>query len=106
MDDTCKKIVPMFPTKEYRSEFMTEVFELTYYGGGGFNYSEVWNMPVPYRRFNLKKIQEHLEKVKEAREEAAGKQQLTNKTDMSKIKIPDHIAKNEKSQPYVSKVKK
>jgi hypothetical protein len=31
---------------------------------------------------------------------------LTNKTDMSKIKIPDHIAKNEKSQPYVSKVKK
>ena len=46
---------------------MTEVFELTYHGGGGFTYSEVWNMDVNKRRFNLKKINEYLERVEEAR---------------------------------------
>lgn len=106
MDDTYKRIAPMFPTQDYRNDFMTEVFELTYYGGGGFSYSEVWNMPVPYRRFNLKKINEHLNKVREAREEASGKQQVTENTNVSKIKIPDHIKNAHKPEPFVSKVKK
>jgi hypothetical protein len=106
MDDTYSRITPMFPTQEYRSDFMTEVFELTYYGGGGFNYSEVWNMPVPYRRFNLKKISQHLEKVKEAREEAQGKQTITEKTNVSKIRLPDQFKKGNQESTYVSNVKK
>ena len=64
---------------------MTEVFELTYHGGGGFTYSEVWNMDVSKRRFNLKKINDYLEKVEEIRNQ--DRQQVTNKTDMSKFKI-------------------
>jgi len=37
---------------------MTEVFDLVYHGGGGFTYNEVWQMDVPKRRFNIKKINE------------------------------------------------
>lgn len=91
---------------------MTEVFELTYHGGGGFTYTEVWNMDVPKRRFNLKKISEYLKKVEEARDEQ--QQKLTDKSDFKKVQIPDHVNrvvnKNKSvtksdSQPFVSKVK-
>ena len=75
---------------------MTEVFELTYHGGGGFTYTEVWNMDVPKRRFNLKKINEYLEKVEEVRNKE--KQMVTEKTDMSKFKIPD-VVKSKLEEP-------
>lgn len=82
---------------------MTEVFELTYHGGGGFTYSEVWNMDVPKRRFNLKKIGEYLDKVEEMKNES--RKQVTEKTDMSKFKIPD-LVKNKIEEPsFISKVK-
>lgn len=82
---------------------MTEVFELTYHGGGGFTYSEVWNMDVPKRRFNLKKINDYLEKVEEIRN--SQNQVVTENTDMSKFKIPD-LVKNKLEEPtFVSKVK-
>jgi len=46
---------------------MAEVFELVYHGQGGFAYSEVWNMPVRIRRYNIKKINEFLEMIEEKR---------------------------------------
>jgi hypothetical protein len=82
---------------------MTEVFELTYHGGGGFTYSEVWNMDVPKRKFNLKKINEHLEKVQEMRDEQSKK--VTEKTDTSKLKIPDYVKSKSEDKVFVSKVK-
>lgn len=60
-------------------------------------------MDVPKRRFNLKKINSYLEKVEEMRNES--RQQVTEKTDMSKFKIPD-VVKNKLGEPtFVSKVK-
>lgn len=82
---------------------MTEVFELTYHGGGGFTYSEVWNMDISKRRFNLKKINEYLEKVDELRNESRNK--ITEKTDTSKLKIPDFIKPKSEESTFVSKVK-
>jgi hypothetical protein len=82
---------------------MTEVFELTYHGGGGFTYSEVWNMDVNKRRFNLKKINEYLERVEEVRNEK--NKTITEKTDPKKINIPE-FAKSKSEEPtFVSKVK-
>ena len=82
---------------------MTECFELTYHGGGGFSWSEVWNMPVTTRRFNLKKINEYLEKVEEMRNQ--GQQKVTEKTDMSKVKLPDFMKNKVEEPTFVSKVK-
>jgi hypothetical protein len=81
---------------------MTECFELTYHGGGGFSWSEVWNMPVTTRRFNLKKINQYLEKVEEARND--GQKKITEKTDPNKIKIPE-FAKPKDESEFISKVK-
>jgi hypothetical protein len=82
---------------------MTEVFELTYHGGGGFTYSEVWNMDISKRRFNLKKINEYLEKVDELRNESRNK--ITEKTDTNKLKIPDFVKPKSEESTFVSKVK-
>lgn len=94
-----------FPPVEYRSVFMTECFELVYHGGGGFSWSEVWNMPVPHRRFNLKKINEYLEKIEEMKDKQ--QLQLTNKTDSKElVQIPDYVSKASPKEPtFVSKVK-
>ena len=114
------KFCPLFPGPEYRSIFMTEVFELTYHGGGGFTYSEVWNMDVPKRRFNLKKISEHLEKMEEARNKEHNKltEKSESKKDPKKIDIPDYVRNAPQTRPassdrktgpqipaYISKVK-
>jgi hypothetical protein len=82
---------------------MTEVFELTYHGGGGFTYSEVWNMDVNKRRFNLKKINEYLERVEEVRNDQNKK--ITDKTDPSKINIPEYAKSKAEEPTFVSKVK-
>lgn len=47
-----------------------EVHELTYHGGGGFTYSEVYNMPIHLRRYSIKQITDYLEAKKKAQEEA------------------------------------
>jgi hypothetical protein len=82
---------------------MTEVFELTYHGGGGFTYSEVWNMDVNKRKFNLKKINEYLERVEEVRNDKNKK--ITEKTDPSKINIPEFATSKREEPAFVSKVK-
>ena len=81
---------------------MTECFELTYHGGGGFSWSEVWNMPVNMRRFNLKKINQYLEKIEEMRNDSQKK--VTEKTDPKKINVPD-FARPKDDSTFVSKVK-
>lgn len=83
---------------------MSECFELTYHGGGGFSYSEVWNMPVFHRRYNLKKINEYLEKVRQAQEEQNNV--ITEKTDIKKTIIPKFVT-DTKGLPstYSTKVK-
>ena len=50
-----------------------EVHELTYHGGGGFTYSEVYNMPIYLRRFSLKKINDYLKAKQQAEKEARDK---------------------------------
>jgi len=95
---------PLFPGPEYRSSFMTECFELVYHGQGGFTWSEVWNMPVPHRRFNIKKIQEFLEMKAEAQNKS--QQQVTAKSDFSKMVPPEvrKIAQNRpQDQQYITK---
>lgn len=41
---------------EYKLGLHEEIFNLCYYSNGGFNHSEVYNMPVYLRRFYIKKL--------------------------------------------------
>lgn len=81
---------------------MTEVFDLVYHGQGGFAYSEVWNMPVRIRRYNIKKINEFLEMVEEKRN--TNQMVTADKPLVSKPNIPNEQV--QRSIPtYTSKVK-
>ena len=85
---------------------MTEVWELSYFGQGGFPYEQVWNMPVTSRKFFLKKI----EKYQEALQQAVNEHDniITENTDpnsIKKIEIPPHLVPRAQEPSYVSKVK-
>jgi hypothetical protein len=55
---------------------MSEVHDLVYHGQGGFVYDQVYNMPIQYRKYHIQKINDHLEKVKEAQEKTHSKQNV------------------------------
>lgn len=48
---------------QFRVNVLTEVHELVFHGGGGYIWSEVYNMPIYLRRFTLNKLKEHFNKV-------------------------------------------
>jgi hypothetical protein len=77
---------------------MTEIHDLTYHGGGGFIYSEVWQMPVMTRRYHIKKINEFLQKKSEAEEKAMkGSNTMDAKSYAKSTNVPDFVSKVKKS---------
>lgn len=83
---------------------MTECFELVFHGNGGFTWFDVWNMPVPHRKFNLKKINEFLNKVEEIK--LQNQNVVTENTDIKNFKIPDHVKQlSKETNDFISKVK-
>jgi hypothetical protein len=75
---------------------MNEVHELVYFGGGGFIYSDVWNMPIMIRRYHIRKINEYLEKKSKAEEKAMKGNSIDPKS-MKQVQVPDFVAKAKKS---------
>ena len=47
-----------------------------YHGGGGFQHTEVYNMPTWLRRFHIQKINEFLKKQDEEVRKAQGNEQI------------------------------
>jgi len=83
-------------TLEYRPIIFKEVFELTYHGKGGFNYWEVYYMPIWLRRFNIQKINEVIKKQNEEVEKAQ-KGNSPNATEIAKPNIPNKSSYNFKA---------
>jgi len=75
---------------------MEEIHDLVYHGGGGFIYSEVWNMPVITRRYHIRKINDFLQKKAEA-EEKTMKGNSVDPKSMKQVPVPDIVAKAKKS---------
>jgi hypothetical protein len=76
---------------------MEEVHDLTYHGGGGFIYSEVWNLPIMTRRYHIRKINEFLQKKAEAEEKAMKSNSGRIDPRSSKDFVPDFVSKVKKS---------
>ena len=60
-------------TPEYRMIVHSEVFDLVYHGKGGFNWTDVYNLPVFLRRFYIKKVIKALEDKADAIEKERNK---------------------------------
>ena len=85
---------------------MSEVWELAYFGQGGFPYEQVWNMPVTSRRAFLRMISDHVKRVRAAQDEQNNV--ITEHTDpkaLKRVNIPDHLVPKQPEPTSVSKAK-
>lgn len=49
-------------TQEYKANLHKVIFSMIYYGKGGFNFNDLYNMPVFLRSFYLKEMNTAVEK--------------------------------------------
>jgi hypothetical protein len=91
-------------TPAYKKILLDEVFMLCYHGGGGFTHEEVYNMPIRYRHFYLKKIQETHEKQQEAMDKKYGNMMGNESTSEPmkspprSVSVPDFVTNASKSK--------
>ena len=52
-------------SQEYRKQFWIQIHDLVYHGNGGFIFSEVYNMPIWLRKFNILQINKYNKKQEE-----------------------------------------
>ena len=60
-------------TPDYRQYLHSHIFDLIYHGNGGFNFSDVYNMPVWARKFYVNKIIKFKEDEHKAHEKEMAK---------------------------------
>ena len=75
---------------------MSEIHDLVYHGGGGFIWSEVFEMPIMTRRFHIRKINDFNEKQKEEFEKSQGKQASITPSSKQPVFQPDIVTKASK----------
>ena len=66
---------------ENRAAIHEEIFNIAYYGNG-FNHNELYNMPVPLRRF-------YAQKLVEAKQKEADEIKKVSQKNQSQIQQPD-----------------
>jgi len=67
-------------TLQYRKLIFDQVHDLVFHGGGGFQYYDVYNMPIWLRRFHIQKISEFNKEENEKMEKAQKGQSNENST--------------------------
>ena len=72
-------------TPQYRKNIFDQIHDLVYHGGGGFIYSEVYNMPIWLRKFHIHKVSEWNKK----RNEEIKKAQKGNSQPLEKAMGPN-----------------
>ncbi len=65
-------------TPQYRKLIFDQVHDLVFHGGGGFQYYDVYNMPIWLRSFHIKKISDFNKKENEKMEQAQKGQSNSN----------------------------
>ena len=83
-------LVPAFfgLSQEYRKQMFIQIHDLCYHGKGGFSFFEVYNMPIWLRKFNIHRINEHLEKEQKAIEESRGQSNIGDNNPVFGPNIP------------------
>lgn len=80
--------------KNYRTNFLTEIHEICFYGQGGYSWTEVYTMPIWLRRFTYTKIKEHYDKQAEQLNKSKQKENTTNIIgEDGKVKSPQFLNK-------------
>ena len=80
-------------TPTYKNILLEEIHTLCYFGNGGFTHDDVYNMPIRYRHYHLKKINEYMEMQEEARTNSSSPAKTGKKDKREQIPIPDFATK-------------
>ena len=74
-------------TPQYRNHLFSQIHDLVFHGGGGFEHSSVYNMPIWLRRFHIQKISKYNEDQNKKIENAQKKNNIpSNKVQGPNIK--------------------
>lgn len=84
-------------TPAYKNVILDEIHTLCYFGQGGFTHDEVYNMPIRYRHYHLKKISEYIDKQNEAMNKRNGVMEASTKPS-EKVQLPDFVTKVSKKK--------
>ena len=70
---------------QVRANLFKQIHEIVFHGGGGYTWTEVYNMPIWLRNFTFNKMKEHFEK----QSEQAEKQVESNTNKSTQIARPN-----------------
>jgi len=79
---------------ETRAAIFTQIHEIVFHGKGGYNWNDVYNMPIWLRRFIHNKIADYYEKENKSYENAknGGNGQKTMVNPDGTVNVPDFKA--------------
>ena len=60
-------------TQEYRINLFKQIHEIVFYGRGGYNYLDIYNMPIWLRNATFRFIEDSLTREDEAKKQAYAK---------------------------------
>jgi hypothetical protein len=58
--------------EEYRQTLFTQIHEIVFHGGGGYDWNTIYDMPIWLRAFTFKKLVDHFEAKNKAEQGAQG----------------------------------
>ena len=79
-------------TSEYRKSLFKQIHEIVYYGGGGYDWYTIYEMPIRLRKFTYQSIVECKQKESDAYKGVKSSNKGTTYIDMAnpdKSKIPN-----------------
>ena len=79
---------------EYRKNLFTQIHNIVYHGGGGYDFGTIYNMPIWLRKFTFKEIDDFIQdknKKIEAANKGSNKQNVLSSS--GKINPPKFVNK-------------
>ena len=73
----------------YRPALHKQIFQMAYHSGGGFTFTEIYNLPIWMRRFYFKELEDQIKKENDAQKRASkGKSPNMSKPRMPSVSRP------------------
>jgi len=86
---------------QVRKNLFTQIHEIIFHGNGGYNWYDVYNMPIWLRKFTFNSINKYFQDQNEAQEKSQNDIDLSNPDkgklpERSKVPIPSYVTKASK----------
>ena len=74
-------------TQEYRKHLFDQLHQITFFGKGGYSFTELYELPIHIRKYIFHTIKEHYERENKPKD---GVEDLTSKIKSGAVKVPDY----------------